>query len=28
VTLKELRGDILPRLLETAAEINNRLAKR
>lgn len=28
VTLKELRGDILPRLLEAAAEINNRLAKR
>ncbi len=28
VTLKELRGEILPRLLETAAEINNRLAKR
>jgi IclR family pca regulon transcriptional regulator len=28
VTLKELRGNILPRLLETAAEINNRLAKR
>lgn len=28
VTLKELRGEILPRLLDTAAEINNRLAKR
>ncbi|MEQ1698654.1 MAG: IclR family transcriptional regulator C-terminal domain-containing protein [Ilumatobacteraceae bacterium] len=28
VTLKELRGEILPRLLDTAAEINNRLGKR
>lgn len=28
VTLKELRGDILPRLLDTAAQINVQLAKR
>lgn len=28
VTLKELRGEILPLLLETAAEISDRLAKR
>jgi IclR family transcriptional regulator, pca regulon regulatory protein len=28
VTLKELRGEILPRLLDTAAQINAQLAKR